>query len=266
MRSLRGKRILITGASSGIGEEFARQLAGRGVSLVLVARRLERLERLRNELSRNQEISIDVIQADLAEGEELARVADYIRSQHVDGLINNAGRGSFGEFDTIDLRDEVRLLDLNAKAQLVLCHAVIPQLKQRRSGVLIIVSSIAGFQPLPYMATYAATKAFNHHHGLALQQELKDLGISVVTVCPGPVNTEFAGVARVPGEWTDIKRDKVEDVVREAIEALTSGKVLVVPCLRAKILGLLCRALPVKITTFLAGRILKRSLSNSKQQ
>jgi uncharacterized protein len=257
--SFRGKRILITGASSGIGEEFARQLALCADYLLLVARREDRLKELSKVLS-SETCNVDYLVADLSTDEGINRVKSAIESQTIDCLVNNAGRGSFGEFEALSYEEEVEMLNLNVKAQLVLCHAIIPQLKVRKHGALIIISSVAGFQPLPFMATYAATKAFNYSHGIALENELRPYGIKVLTVCPGPVQTEFGGVARIPGEVTNINRDSVQNVVKESLRSVEKGGGVLVPCLQAKVLVFLGSLIPVRLSTRLLGRALKKSL------
>ncbi len=252
---------LITGASSGIGEGFARELHSRGANLVLVARREDRLKALCQELNALRADSACYIVADVAT-DEVGRVLDRIKTSPIDILVSNAGRGSFGCFESLSLDAEVQMVEINAIAPLRLMHAVIPQMKERRHGAIISVSSVANFQPLPFMATYAATKSFNFSHALGLRYELAPFGVRVLAVCPGPVATEFGGVARVPGTVTGGARDSVERVVAESLAALQKNKPYVVPCLRAKLLWLMVSCLPRGLTTWLTERTLRSTLDH----
>jgi short-subunit dehydrogenase/GT2 family glycosyltransferase len=258
MRTLReefrGKVVMVTGASAGIGLEFAEQFHERGASLVLVARRLERLEEISERFNNVRTGSAVVLQADLADAADLEKVRSYISKSRVDILVNNAGRGSFGRFEKLSLDEELNLIRLNIQAPLVLSHEVIPQMKERGDGVIIMLSSVAGIQPLPYMATYGATKAFDVSFGMALAEEVRPFGIQVLSVLPGPVATEFGGVARVPGEFTNIGRDEPSAVVRESLSALRQRRHWIVPCLQAKALSWPSRVLPWRWTTYLTGR------------
>lgn len=256
-----GKTALITGASSGIGKEFAVQLHAHGANLILVARRLEVMERLAAELNGRRAGSVRWMALDLARfDDDLAALRTLIDSTTIDLLVNNAGRGSFGRFEELSLADEIGMVTLNVTATLKVVHAVIPQMVRRRSGEIISVSSVAAFQPLPFMATYGATKAFNFHHSLALRHELAPHGIKVLALCPGPTHTEFAGVARVPGAWTDVRRDAVEDVVAQGLRALQKNRAFVVPGVQSWLMSFASRILPVEFSTFLTRRIMYRTL------
>ncbi len=254
------KIALITGASSGLGAEFARQLHAKGYSLVLVARREELLRELIRSFDSSSGQKAEFLVADLASHSGIASVVDYISRNKVDLLINNAGFGSFGYFETLSLTRELEMVDLNVKAPLILSHAVIPQMKQRKDGAILNVSSIAAYQPIPYMSTYSATKGFELNYSLALRYELAPYGVRVITLCPGPVATEFGGVARVPGTATGIPRDTAEEVVREGIEALLLNKAAVVPCLRARCLYYAAALLPRTWSTWITGQLLKAPL------
>ncbi len=260
---LKGKTVLITGASSGIGYEFAKALHLRGCKIVAVARRADKLSALKELLEKERGDSVEVIVADISSS-EIIKVINYIESHTVDILINNAGRGSFGEFEEIPIESEEEMVSLNVLAPMKLTHAAIPQMKQRREGALIAVSSIAAFQPLPFMATYAATKAFNFSHALGLRFELAPFNIRVLSVNPGPVETEFAGVARIPGMVTGGPRDSAIHVVEESLRALERDNNYVVPCLRAKLMWLMVMILPRSLSTFFTGRTLKSTLDAVK--
>lgn len=262
---------VITGASSGIGAEFARQLHRRGAAVILIARRKLELETLCNELNAQRPNSAEFIVADLSKrGTDpqilsLDGVCEILKSRSVDILINNAGFGSFGKFENLDLKREEQMVALNLIAPLVLCHALIPQMKNRRSGAILAVSSVAAFQPIPYMATYAATKGFNFMHAMALRNELSEFGIKVVTLCPGPTATEFGGVARVPGHVTGMFRDSVETVVAKAISALEHNRPFVVPGMRSWFMSLLSRLVPKALSTYLTKRTLQSILPDNSE-
>lgn len=257
------KLAVVTGASAGLGEEFARQLHARGCRLLLVARREERLSKLANELNAIRPGTVSYKVADLADYHTpngIGLLLLQLRNLNVDILVNNAGFGSFGQFEGLPLSKEKEMVLTNALAPLKLTHAVIPGMKQRRSGSIIFVSSIAGMQPLPYMTTYAATKAFNLHQALGLRYELAQFDIGVTTVCPGPTATEFQGVSRMPGKLTSIQRDTAADVVRQAIRALERNQAVVVTGWRSKLISFLSRVLPWTLTTRIAARIMRGSL------
>lgn len=263
-------KAVITGASSGIGAEFAKQLHRRGADVVLVARRRDRLEQVAGELNRVRTGSADIIVADLSAAPpasedsscviDYLRLANLLRGAEVDMLINNAGIGSFGCYEELSLEAELAMVHLNVLAPIALTHAVLPQMKQRRAGVIVNVSSIAAFQPLPYMATYAATKCFEYSHSAALYEECRGYGVKVIAVCPGPTQTEFFGVARMPGSPTDIKRDRVEDVVSESLAAIDRGSRSIVTGFRSKMMALSSALLPVNLTTRLVGSALRKTL------
>ena len=254
------QQVLISGASSGIGAEFARQFHARKAGVILVARRAELLQQLVDSFNAARPGSARFIAADLSSLQGLSRVEKFLRTERVDILVNNAGRGSFGFFDGLSLQEELQMVELNVVAYLRLAHAVIPQMKARRAGVIINISSVAAFQPLPFMATYAASKAFNFMHSLALRNELDRFGIRVLTVCPGPTDTEFGGVARVPGKLTGVRRDRAADVVRSALRAMDCNRAWVVPGLRSKLISFMPRFLPKSLSTWLAGKILYSTL------
>jgi short-subunit dehydrogenase len=210
---------LITGASSGIGEHFARQLADRGHDLVLVARRADRLEGLAAELS----AKTTVIAADLATDAASvpARVAEL--GLEVDLLINNAGFGTHDRFWEIPEGRDAEMVRLNCEAVVILTRAFLPAMVKRGRGGVITVASTAGMQPLPYEATYSASKAFALNFSDALHTELKGTGVQCLAVNPGPVRTEWQEVAGV--EESQIPPGMVgpDVVVRDALKAYDSG-------------------------------------------
>ena len=261
------QRALITGASSGIGEEFARQLHSQGVFVCLTARRTERLEALTAEFNSRRPNSAALLACDLSSDSEengLPVLLRYLRDNNFDLLINNAGRGSFGFFHDLDVQAELDQVRLNVEATMRLAHAVIPAMVKAKHGAIVNISSVAAFQPLGFMSTYAATKCFNLFHSLGLRQELAEYGVRVIAVCPGPTATEFGGVARVPGTVTSIKRDDVETVVRNSLKGLADNSAIVFPSVRSRGLALVSRLLPLALSSFFVARSLKAVLFKSR--
>jgi len=221
---------LITGASAGIGEAFARQLARRGHSLVLVARRKARLDELANELSGAHDVAVEVIEADLATDEGVGAVEERLRRGDVELLVNNAGFGTVGDFASLPLDRELEELDVNVRALMRLTHAALGPMTEQRRGGIINVASTAAFQPIPRNATYSATKAFVLHFTEAIHEEAKAHNVSVTCLCPGPVQTEFQQVAGIDRSnlpsmaWT-----RVDAVVDSALSALRSRRAITVP-------------------------------------
>ncbi len=258
---------VVTGASSGIGAEFARQLHQDGLNVILVARRRENLQALEASLNAKRAESASFLEVDLcAPGTpEFKKLEVLLQESPVEVFVSNAGFGSFGEFDELPLAKELDMITLNVASSTRLLHAAVGGMKQRRRGQIAIVSSIAGTQPLPYMATYSATKAFNLTQAVALHSELKSYGISVLAVCPGPVATEFGGIARMPGTVAGGRRDSVEAVVAEALRALRRGAVTVVPCMRAKLLWFASSLLPRAVSASVIARMFRPVLAESKR-
>ncbi len=257
--------VLVTGGSSGIGEGLARGFHERGATVVLVARRADRLQAIVSELNALRAASASYQSLDLASEEGIAALEQFIRGTRVDVLVNNAGIGSFGEFADLPMARELDLITLNVVAPTRLAHAVLAQMRARKSGTLIWTSSVAALAPLPYMTTYAATKSFELTQALGLWQELKASGIHVLAICPGPTDTEFSGVARVPGTVTGLTRDTVQRVVIDALRALDQRSPIVVPGWGSWFLSLLARIVPVtwtvRVTAFLLREPLRKSRS-----
>lgn len=188
---------LVTGASSGLGERFARKLAARGHDLILVARRADRLTVLADELAKAHGIAAHVITADLAAADAVARLMAEIaaRSLAVNILINNAGIGARGAVIDLDGEAQLRMIDLNCRTLVGLTRAVLPGMVQMRRGGILNIASTAAFQPGPWMAVYYATKAFVLSFSEALHDEVKGQGVRVACLCPGATRTEFAAEA-----------------------------------------------------------------------
>lgn len=184
---------LITGASSGIGECFARAVAARGKSLVLVARSGDKLQVLAEELNKRHGVKTECIALDLTAPGAAGRLADELvrRQIEIDLLVNNAGFGVQGRFWEASLERQSAIIDLNVKALLELTHVLLPPMVRKGAGSIVNVSSTASFQPLPYTSVYAASKAFVTSFSMGLTEELRPLGIRVVTLCPGTTRTNF---------------------------------------------------------------------------
>jgi uncharacterized protein len=225
---------LITGASSGIGVEIARSLAGRGHNVILVARRLDRLQQLAGELHGRYGIRAEALAADVSEPDARARMLDEIEALGltVDILVNNAGYGTGGAFHTLALDREIGMVRLNSEALVALCGEFVPKMVDRGRGAVLNVASTIGFQPVVNEATYGATKAFALSFTEALHGELRGTGVSVTALCPGPVKTEFMNDPGVSEGASNLPRAMwVEPAVvgERGIRALERGRRTVVP-------------------------------------
>jgi uncharacterized protein len=221
-------RALVTGASSGIGAGFARHLADRGVELVLVARRQDRLD----ELAATLPVPSEVLAADLTDPDGLAAVEDRVRRADapVDLLVNNAGFGAYGPFGELTADRQARMVELNVTALVRLTHAALGQLTARRTGGVINVGSTAGFQPDPYAAVYGATKAFVRSFTEALHEELRGTGVRAMLLAPGITTTEFQDVSGVHvGPAVEAAAMPVEPVVEAALRDFARGRAVSVP-------------------------------------
>lgn len=225
MRSLAGKTALVTGASSGIGEALARQLASQGVHLVLVARSQDRLQALAQELGTRHRVRAQALAADLAQPGCAAALQARVQAlgATVDILVNNAGFGTYGPFEDIVAAEEQREIALNVAAVVDLTHAFLPAMLARGEGAVLNVASTAAFQPTPYLAVYGATKAFVLSFSEALWAEYQGRGIQVAALCPGAVETAFiAGLGDPAVRHTPVFASTLspEEVARRAVQAL----------------------------------------------
>ena len=239
------KTALITGASSGLGAEFARQLAAQGCDLVLTARRRTRLEALAHELESSFPITVDILVADLATAEGLHTVAERIRGlPSLNLLVNNAGFGANGRFFQVDPGKHAAMLQVHVNATVLLSHAALPGMIARRQGGIINVASMAGLIPIRSVL-YGTTKAFMVNFSEALQAELRGKGIKVQALCPGFTYTEFHETP----EYTGFNRRKIprplwlssEQVVRESLAHLERRAVICIPGVQYKIIGVIAR-------------------------
>jgi short-subunit dehydrogenase len=224
---------LVTGASSGIGAEIARQLAERGHGVTLVARRAERLRELAAELSEGG-VRAEAIGADLSDPLDRGRMADQIRELGLDVevLVNNAGFGSGGRFHELDLDTELQMVRTNVEAVVDLCGRYVPGMIDRGRGAVLNVASTAAFQPIPRQATYCGTKAFVLAFTDSLHQEFRGTGVGATALCPGPVKTEFVEVAdmgAVADDTPSFLWMSAEECARIAVRGMERGKRVVVP-------------------------------------
>ena len=248
--------VLITGASSGLGREFARQLAPRAATLILVARRAERLEMLKSELERPG-LTIHCRQADLSDPAEVEGLIAWLASAGVtpNFLINNAGLGDHGRFETGEWERVRQMLEVNIGALTRLTHALLPILKAQAGAAILNVSSVAGFFPIPKMAVYAASKAYVSSFSEAIRAELRDSGVRVTTLCPGPVFTEFGQVAeRVEALETlsapNQLRVSAPKVVADALRAVENDCARVIPGWLVALTAAFAAALPLAILRY----------------
>ena len=244
---------LITGASSGLGVEFARQLSKKGKRLVLAARRKDRLDALAAELGDARSIAIDLSQP----GAVRTLLADLDNAdEQVETLINNAGFGLRGRFVELDAAREREMIDLNIGTLTELCRAIAPQMVERTSGAILNVASTAAFQPGPNMAVYFATKAYVLSFTEALHEELKPHGVRVSALCPGPTRTEFGEVAGIKtlGQFDRLAMES-EPVVRIGLEGLEANEAVVIPGATNKIGAWSTRLAPRSVIRRIAGSL-----------
>jgi len=224
---------LITGASAGLGAEFARQCAKRGEELALVARRRDRMEALAAEIGG----TVHIFEADLArEGAAASLIAGLeAEGLTVGTLVNNAGFGLAGKFAQRPLGRQSEMIDLNCRTLVELCHLVLPAMRERGRGAICNVASTAAFQPGPNMAVYYATKAFVLSFTEALHHEMKGTGIRVSALCPGPTESEFGQVADSHSPTLERMKGPADIVVRAGLSGLDRNKAVVIPGFRNKI-------------------------------
>ena len=244
-----GKWALITGASAGIGMALARELASHGAKLILTARRKDRLDSFAAEL-KGKGVDVRIVVADLNDPAAPQQIYDATEGAGiaVDILIDNAGLGQFGAFAESPVEQELSQVRVNCEAVVRLTRLFVPRMVERRRGWIMILASTASFQPLPYLNTYAATKAFDRFFALGLAGEVARFGVKVTALCPGPTESEFFQVARsenfMPGG-----RQSAEDVASIGVAALARGKRTVIPYFGGWFTAQLVRFLPVGLIT-----------------
>jgi short-subunit dehydrogenase len=247
---------IITGASSGIGAEMARVFAARGYSLVLTARRGDRLAALQEELA-SPIVRVETIVADLeqpgAAGALLAEIA--ARGITIHTLVNNAGFGLRGRFATLPLDGQLAMLQLNIVSLTELCRAVLPGLVARGAGGIINVASTGAFQPVPYLGVYAATKAYVLSLSEAMHEEAKGPGVTVTALCPGPTKTEFAKRADMEKSKLFKSGMAADHVARLAVEGYEAGRAIVVTGGANKVGAFGVRLMPRAVIRWAAGKL-----------
>lgn len=253
-------RALVTGASTGIGEAFAHALAARGTHVVLVARSADKLASLASRLADEHGIGAETMPLDLTDPTGLTEVEERLRSEqdHVDLLINNAGLGTGGRFDTLDLERELDEIRLNVLALTRLSHAALVAMSGRGHGGILNVSSNASWQPVPYMATYGGTKAFVSSFTQALHEEARGSGVHVTVVEPGFTRTRFqevAGVERHTSRLPDVVRMDPSEVASIALEGVRRNRARVIPGWANKVSGGLSSVSPSVVGRKVAGRL-----------
>ncbi len=253
--------VLVTGASSGIGYEMAKLLAAKKYDLVLVARRLNKLESLRAELENNYGVTVYTFSFDLSKQESAVALYEEIKVKglEITMLINNAGTGEYGDFTEIPLEKEIQMIQLNISSLVILTKLFLKDMKSRNYGRIMNTASILSFMPFPYFSVYAATKAFVLSFTEAIRAELSNTKISVTALCPGPVSSEF--VTEEMAKSISYRRLKLSDagkVAKQGINALLKRKGTVIVGLQNKILAnaprLAPRSMTLRIAKFLAGK------------
>jgi short-subunit dehydrogenase len=253
-----GKWALVTGASAGIGDALAVELAAAGANLILTARRADRLEALSTRLKSEYKIQTMVIVDDLADPAAPQRLYDATegKGMAVDILVNNAGFGYYGEFTNGDAAWQRTMVDVNCAAVVHLTRLFLPRMIERRRGDVMIVASTAAYQPVAYMSTYAATKVFDRYLAEALAEETGRYGIRVSALCPGPTESEFGDVAGARiGE--NRKFQSAQDVARQGLEGLAKGKTWVIPYAGGRAQVFMQRFVPRRVITKAAEKMFR---------
>ena len=248
-QDFKGRWALVTGASAGIGIALARELAAQSAKLILTARRRERMETLAAELAAKG-TEVRIVTADLNDPTAPQQIYDATvgAGLAVDILINNAGLGQFGAFASSPVEQELSQVRVNCEAMVRLTRLFVPHMVERRWGWIMILASTASFQPLPYLNTYAATKAFDRFFALGLAEEVARAGVKVTALCPGPTESEFFDVAR-SGDFMPGGKQSAEEVARLGVAALARGKRVIVPYFAGAFTAFLVRFLPVGLIT-----------------
>lgn len=253
-----GAWALITGASAGIGEQFARQLAHRGLNLVLVARREERLLKLADELRSSDDIEVRVIKSDLSDDNFMINIIEKTSDIDVGLLVNNAGFATTGPFLNSSIKRELELLHVNCRAPMLLAHHFGNLMQPRQTGGIIFLSSIVAFGASPQWSQYASSKAYHLMMGEALHEELKESGIDVLALCPGATSTEFQAVANI----RDYMAMSAEDVVTVGLNAL-GKKASVIPGFINNYNIFCLRFFPRWLNTIIFGKIIEKVRINT---
>lgn len=246
-------KALITGASSGIGRDMAIELANRGIDLILVARRKERLEELKNSLN----VNVEIIPLDISNKENCYTLYEQVKSKNIDILINNAGFGVFGKFDEIDLEKEINMINLNITALHILTKLFLHDFKKRNSGYILNVASSAAFSAGPLFTSYYASKNYVYRLTEGIYEELRrdKANVYVGALCPGPVDTEFNDVANVK---FGVKSLTSKYVAEYAINKMFKKKLIIVPGFTMKLARIFQKIMPEKVMLRICYNIQKK--------
>lgn len=260
MSEWQGKTALVTGASYGIGEAFARRLAAAGAHLILTARSQERLDALARMLREQFGVNVVVVAADLAEPTAPAALFAEVQRQElqVDLLVNNAGFGAAGDFALLPLDRQLEMIQVNVTALVALAHLFVQPMLQRRAGAILNVSSTAAFQGVPYFAVYSGAKSFILTFSEALWAECRDYGVRVSALCPGATESNFQAVAGTSNRQMRGKVQTAAEVVDEALRALAQGRSQVVSGWNNRLMVQAERLLPRKVIIGAAERLFKQ--------
>jgi len=255
-----GKWALVTGASAGIGKALAEELAAGGTNLVLTARRKDRLEQLTQQLKSSHRIKTEIFVADLTQPHAPQDIFAFAKAKgiEVELLINNAGFGRYGEFLTAETHVVLEMVQVNCSAVVHLTRLFLPEMMKRGHGDVLILASTAAFQGVPYLSTYAATKAFDLLFAEGLAEETKRYGIRVCALCPGSTESEFhevAGQAHLVPKWR--KQETAQKVARTGLRALAAGKSYVISGTRNYFGAHMQRLLPRRMITRVAASVMR---------
>ncbi|MEQ8822400.1 MAG: SDR family oxidoreductase [Sumerlaeia bacterium] len=250
---------VVTGASSGLGHAFARDLAARGYDLLIVARRKERLEELAERLRAEQGRTVHVLATDLVAQGGPKTLLDYLEEHRLIPalLVNNAGFGQYGAVVEQDLMTLVDMVRLNVETATILSHEIGKMMARHQAGGIINVSSITGFQPCPYLAVYGATKAYLTSFSEAMAVEMRPYNVRVMALCPGPTESEFHEKADSPTQFRKRRLVPAEDCVRRALDAYEAGRVVRTDGLFANLRAFSLRFFPKPWIRNVAGKMLK---------
>ena len=247
-----GRWALVTGASAGIGAALARELARYGAKLILTARRKDRLDALAAELA-TKGTEVRIVVADLNDPAAPQQMYDATEDLQVDILVNNAGLGQYGSFHLSPVEQEMSQVRVNCEAMVRLSRLFVPRMVERRRGWVLIVASTASFQPLPYFATYAASKVFDRFFALGLAGEVARFGIKVTALCPGPTESEFFTISRA-GKFRTRKVQPADEVARLGVVALARGRRAIIPNFAGSTLAFIVRLVPTSLITYFVER------------
>lgn len=248
-------KVLVTGASSGIGRDIAREFAKRNYDIILVARNVERLEALKEELKNEYKVSVEYLSVDLSRRENCIDLHSKVKD--IDILVNNAGLGDFGEFSETELTKDFSIIDTNITSVHILTKLYLKDMRERNSGKILNVASIAGFMPGPLMATYYASKNYIVRLSEAIREELHKAksNVKISILCPGPVKTNFNNVANVKFELSSLSS---EYVARYTVEKLLKDKFYIVPGIMIKVGKFLTKIVPTPLVAKVCYKMQKR--------